>query len=290
MTQTTQGSSPDQGTPPQMQPAPDRGPGLVKRSIDGAGRAWERYRAGQQERIGAHATVADGAKSAFTVLVGGLAPFLIAGILTISAGYYFNALQPFTFDVRSLVAYGTAAIVEAVNLALFFVSSKAFWSGKRSHFTTALVIGLALTVISVIAQVLYLSNNLDQASIGKGAQLLQGLPLVGSLASTALIIVTRALALHVAEFACCYVVARSAVSHRKIIQAQQEQQEAELAMLEAEQYAAFKRALHNAQMAQLETVQQMLLAGRGSEGGALIPFRINGATSSNGNGHPAPQP
>lgn len=298
MTQTTQGNAPGEGIDvSQLPAAPPEKPGLLQRikraaqrrrsSLDQAGKV---EAPDQQERgaipPGVHATVADGAKSAFTVLVGGLAPFLIALILTISAGYYFNALQPFTFDVRSLVAYGTAAIVEAVNLALFFVSSKAFWSGKRSHFTTALVIGLALTIISVIAQVLYLSNNLDQASIGKGAQLLQGVPLVGALASTALIIVTRALALHVAEFACCYVVARSAVSHRKIIQAQQEQQEAELALMESAQYAQFKRALHNAQMAQLARVQQMLLADHpaGSEGGALSPFRISEQPPTNGNG------
>ena len=234
-----------------------------------------------------YATIASGIKDAFTVFVGGFAPFCILVILTISAGYYFNALRGFRADVQSIIAYGTAAILELVNLALFFVSARAFWQGKRAHFMTALVCGLALTVISVIAQVLYLSNNLDRASLDTGAAILQFVPLFGPLANTGFIIVTRALALHVAEFACCYVIARSAVSHRKVIQAQQEAQEAELAMLEAEQFAAFKRAIHKAQMAQLETVQQMLLTGRTveSEGGPVTPFRPSANAPANiGNG------
>jgi len=213
-----------------------------------------------QQADGQSLTVADSFKTGFILFVGGVCPFAILLVLTISAGYYFNALRGFSADVQSIVAYGTAAIVELVNLALFFVSAKAFWSGKRAHFITALLIGLALTCISVIAQVLYLSNNLDKASLGTGAAILSTLPLVGGLASTALIIVTRALALHVAEFACCYVIARSSISHRKIIQAQQEQQEAELAMLEAQQYAAFRKALHQAQMTQLQQIQQQMIS------------------------------
>src|SRR5579859_7755632 len=43
-------------------------------------------------------TVADGVKTAFTVFVGGFCPFAILVILTISAGYYFNALRGFSAD------------------------------------------------------------------------------------------------------------------------------------------------------------------------------------------------
>jgi hypothetical protein len=206
--------------------------------------AWNQERISKwQERGKApYATVASGVKDAFTVFVGGFVPFAILVILTISAGYYFNSLRGFSGDVQSVVAYGTAAIVEAGNLALFFVSSKAFWSGKPAHFVTALVLGLALTVISVVAQVLYLSNNLDQASIGQGAALLAGLPLVGSLASTATIIVTRALALHVVEFAACYVIARSSVSHKKIMQQAIEQQSEKMLLQIGEQFISFMEA------------------------------------------------
>lgn len=206
--------------------------------------AWNQKRIAKwQERGKApYATVASGVKDAFTVFVGGFVPFAILVILTISAGYYFNSLRGFSGDVQSVVAYGTAAIVEAGNLALFFVSSKAFWSGKTAHFLMALVIGLALTVISVIAQVLYLSNNLDAASIGQGASLLAGLPLIGSLASTATIIVTRALALHVVEFACCYVIARSSVSHKKIMQQAIEQQSEQMLLQIGEQFIEFMQA------------------------------------------------
>ena len=234
-------------------------PGILAR----AAHAWN-HRPRQEDQaqgarqMGAQATVANSIKTGFAVFAGGFCPFAVAVILTISAGYYFNSLRPFTGDVQSIIAYGTAAIIEAVNLALFFVSAKAFWSGKTGHFLAALLIGLGLTTISVIAQVLYLSNNLDKASIGAGAAILQLVPLFGPLANTGLIIVTRALALHVAEFACCYVIARSAVSHKKIIQAQQEAQEAEIAQLEAEQFMQFKRALHQAQMAQLQTLTQAL--------------------------------
>jgi hypothetical protein len=206
--------------------------------------AWNQARiAKQQEKSKApYATVAGGVKDAFTVFCGGCLPFAILVILTISAGYYFNSLKGFTGDTQSVVAYGTAAIVECGNLALFFVSSKAFWSGKTAHFLMALLIGLALTLISVIAQVLYLSNNTDQASIGAGADLLQGLPLVGSLASTATIIVTRALALHVVEFACCYIIARSSVSHKKIMQRAIEEQSEQMMLQVGQQFIAFMQA------------------------------------------------
>lgn len=104
--------------------------------------------------------------------------------------------------------------------------------GKMSFFQSAIVV-----------KRIHLSNNLDKASIGTGAAFLQLVPLFGQLANTGLIIVTRALVLHVAEFAYCYVIARSAVSHKKIIQAQQEAQEAEIARLEAEQFMQFKCAV-----------------------------------------------
>ena len=203
--------------------------------------AWNagRLRKQQEQRKAAYATVASGVKDAFTVFCGGFLPFAILVILSISAGYYFNSLRGFSGDTQSLVAYGTAAIVECGNLALFFVSAKAFWSGKTAHFVLALLLGLGLTLISVIAQVLYLSNNLDAASIGKGASLLHGLPLLGSLASTATIIVTRALALHVVEFACCYVIARSSVSHRKVMQAMIDEQSEQMLLQLGQQYIAF---------------------------------------------------
>lgn len=206
--------------------------------------AWNQTRITKQQEKGKapYSTVASGVKDAFTVFAGGFLPFAILVILTISAGYYFNSLKPFTGNTQSIVAYGTAAIVECGNLACFFVSSKAFWSGKTAHFVMALVIGLALTGISVIAQVLYLSNNLDQASIGQGASLLSGLPLVGSLASTATIIVTRALALHVVEFACCYVIARSSISHKKVMQAMIDDQSEQMMLQIGKQYIAFMQS------------------------------------------------
>ena len=279
--------APQDGQPPQSEP---KGPGVTER----AGRAlWHAAQEYRTQRASArqapdlnkhHATVADGIKTAFAVFVCGFCPFVILVILTVSAGYYFNALRPFSSDVQSVVAYGTALIVELVNLALFFVSAKAFWSGKRAHFVTALVVGLTLTVISVIAQVLYLSNNLDADSLGRGATILQGVPVVGSLASTGLIIVTRALALHVAEFACCYVIARSSVSHRKIIQAQQEEQEAELARIEAAQYMEFRRRIHTVSMAQLNAMTAAMEKQQGlviEAGSGESSFRLP-ANSSNG--------
>ena len=241
--------------------------------------AWNQARIAKQQEKGKapYAVVAGPAKEAFTVFVGGFVPFAILVILTISAGFYFNALRPFTADTQSIVAYGTAAIVECGNLACFFVSSKAFWSGKTAHFMLALTIGLALTIISVIAQVLYLSNNLDAASIGKGADMLAGLPLVGSLASTSLIIVTRALALHVVEFACCYVIARSSVSHKKVMQAAIEQQTEKMMLQVGQQFIAFMNSRMAIDAAQdrpalpealsKEPLQLPITASNGHQGG-----------------------
>jgi len=236
----------------------------------------DRHQKHKEAVKGPYATVASGVKDGFVVFVGAVVPFGILVILTISAGYYFNSLRDWNGDTRSLVAYGTAAIIEFVNLALFFVSSKAFWSGKSGHFLAALIAGLSLTVISVVAQVLYLSNNIDKASLGQGATLLHGLPLIGSLASTSIIIVTRALALHVAEFACCYVIARSAGSHKKVMQAQLDQQQEAVQLAMGQAFIAFM----NTKM--LEAGVQIAEEG-GSAGYGLI--RFPGTTGEDRNGH-----
>jgi hypothetical protein len=277
------------------QPAP-KGPSAWSRAgalaAQGASSGWESLQGWRKARKeaskGPYATVASGVKDAFVVFVGAVVPFGILVILTISAGYYFNSLRDWDGDTRSIIAYGSAAIIEFVNLALFFVSSKAFWSGKPGHFVTALIAGLALTVISVVAQVLYLSNNIDRASLGEGANLLEGLPIFGSLASTSIIIVTRALALHVAEFACCYVVARSAVSHKKIMQANLDQQQEQIQLAMGRAFMQFM----NAKM--LEAGVQVTEEG-GAAGNGLIPFpgtngASNGASASNGHGRKVNKP
>lgn len=97
---------------------------------------------------------AERAKNGYIILVAAIAPFVLAAILALGVGYFFAGFQPFTWSIPDMLAYGGRFAVEAVGLAAFFATAKAFWSGHRWHFVAALLGALALSTISISSQIL----------------------------------------------------------------------------------------------------------------------------------------
>ncbi len=191
-------------------------------------------------------TSAEGAKNGYILLIAAIAPFVLAAILALGVGYFFAGFQPFTWTVPGVLAYGGGFAVEAVCLACFFASAKAFWGGQRWHFLAAVVAALLLSTISISSQVLYLQlEGLRGAGdIPPGA--LDSIPVVGALVGNngvGWVILARAIGFHVAEAACCFVLAKSTDSPEKRVKAMQAEQRAYLEIQRAERIAALERRI-----------------------------------------------
>ncbi len=191
-------------------------------------------------------TSAEGAKNGYIFLVAAIAPFLLGAILALGVGYFFAGFQPFTWSVPGVLAYGGGFAVEAVCLAAFFASAKAFWSGHRWHFLAALLGGLALSTISISSQILYLTLDglKGTASIPPGA--LDAIPLLGGLVGNqgpGWVILSRAIGFHIAELVCCFILAKSTDNPEKRLLAMQREQRAALELARFERLAALERRI-----------------------------------------------
>jgi hypothetical protein len=208
-------------------------------------------------------TSAEGAKNAYIVLVAGVAPFVLAVILGLGVGYFFAGFAPFTWSVPGVLAYGGGFAVEAVCLACFFAAAKAFWGGARWHFSAALVAALLLSTISIAAQVLYLQLDAlkGAAHISPGA--LDDVPIVGWLVGSnggGWVVLGRAIGFHVAEAACCFILAKSTENPEKRMLAMQREQRAMLEVQRFERIAALERRIFEHAFAAFDQVEQQLVA------------------------------
>lgn len=209
-------------------------------------------------------TSAEGAKNAYIVLVAGVAPFVLAVILGLGVGYFFAGFAPFTWSVPGVLAYGGGFAVEAVCLACFFAAAKAFWGGARWHFGAALVAALLLSTISIAAQVLYLQLDAlkGTAHIPPGA--LDDVPIVGWLVGSnggSWVVLGRAIGFHIAEAACCFILAKSTENPEKRMLAMQQEQRALLEVQRFERIAALERRIFEHAFAAFDQVEEQLGAG-----------------------------
>lgn len=243
-------------------------PGLVER----AGRTlWNAYQTHQAKKGSTPAplfgsarahTSAEGAKNGYIVLIAAIAPFALGTILALGVGYFFAGFQPFSWTVPGVLAYGGGFAVEAVCLACFFASAKAFWGGQRWHFLAALVAALALSTISISSQILYLQlEGLKGAGqIPPGA--LDTIPVIGALVGNAgvgWVILARAIGFHIAEAACCFILAKSTESPEKRVRAMQAEQRAYLEIQRAERLAALERRIFEHAFTLFEQAEQSAL-------------------------------
>src|SRR5579871_973987 len=208
-------------------------------------------------------TSAEGAKNGYIFLVAAVVPFVLAIILALGVGYFFAGFQGFTWSVPGVMAYGGGFAVEAVCLACFFAAAKAFWGGARWHFVAALVAALLLSTISIAAQVLYLQLDAlkGAASIPPGA--LDNVPVVGWLVGGdggGWVVLGRAIGFHVAEAACCFVLAKSTENPEKRMLAMQREQRAMLEVQRFERIAALERRIFEHAFAAFDRVEQQLMA------------------------------
>ncbi len=206
-------------------------------------------------------TSAEGAKNGYIFLVAAVVPFVLATILALGVGYFFAGFQGFSWSVPGVMAYGGGFAVEAVCLACFFAAAKAFWGGARWHFVAALVAALLLSTISIAAQVLYLELDAlkGAAHIPPGA--LDGVPLIGWLVGSnggGWVVLGRAIGFHVAEAACCFVLAKSTENAEKRMLAMQREQRAMLEVQRFERIAALERRIFEHAFAAFDQVEQQL--------------------------------
>lgn len=206
-------------------------------------------------------TSAEGTKNAYIVLVAAVAPFVLAIILALGVGYFFAGFAPFTWSVPGLLAYGGGFAVEAVCLACFFAAAKAFWGGARWHFVAALVAGLLLSSISIAAQVLYLELDALKGSAHIPAGALDDVPILGWLVGSnggGWVVLGRAMGFHVAEAACCFILAKSTENPEKRLLAMQREQRALLEVQRFERIAALERRIFEHAFAAFDQVEQRL--------------------------------
>jgi hypothetical protein len=206
-------------------------------------------------------TSAEGAKNAYIVLVAGVAPFVLAVILGLGVGYFFAGFAPFTWSVPGVLAYGGGFTVEAVCLACFFAAAKAFWGGARWHFGAALVAALLLSTISIAAQVLYLQLDALKGVAHIPAGALDEVPIIGWLVGSnggGWVVLGRAIGFHVAEAACCFILAKSTENPEKRMLAMQRKQRAMLEVQRFERIAALERRIFEHAFAAFDQVEQQL--------------------------------
>jgi hypothetical protein len=193
--------------------------------------------------------------------VAAVVPFVLATILALGVGYFFAGFQGFSWSVPGVMAYGGGFAMEAVCLACFFAAAKAFWGGARWHFVAALVAALLLSTISIAAQVLYLELDAlkGTAQITTGA--LDGVPIIGWLVGNnggGWVVLGRAIGIHVAEAACCFVLAKSTENPEKRMLAMQREQRALLELQRFERIAALERRIFEHAFAAFDQVEQQL--------------------------------
>ncbi len=95
-------------------------------------------------------------KSAFSQCIGTVAPFVLALILSVSNGYFFAGFRDFSWNTPIVLAYAGGTILELVGLAAIFTAQKSLKEGTRAFFLSAFLFALALAVVSLFAQYLYL--------------------------------------------------------------------------------------------------------------------------------------
>ena len=206
-------------------------------------------------------TSAEGAKNAYIVLVAAVVPFLLAIILGLGVGYFFAGFQGFEWSVPGVLAYGGGFAVEAVCLACFFAAAKAFWGGARWHFGAALVAALLLSTISIAAQVLYLELDALKGAVHIPVGALDDVPIVGRLVGNGgpgWVVLGRAIGFHVAEAACCFILAKSTQNPEKRMLAMQREQRALLELQRFERIAALERRIFEHAFAAFDQVEQQL--------------------------------
>jgi hypothetical protein len=206
-------------------------------------------------------TSAEGAKNGYIVLVAAVAPFVLALILALGVGYFFAGFAPFAWSVPGLLAYGGGFAVEAVCLACYFAAARAFWGGARWHFVAALIAALLLSTISIAAQVLYLELDALKGAVRIPAGALDEIPLIGWLVGSnggGWVVLARAIGFHVAEAACCFILAKSTDNPEKRLLAMQREQRAQLEVQRFERIAALERRIFAHAFAAFEQVEQHL--------------------------------
>ena len=124
-----------------------------------------------------------------------------------------------------------------------------------------LVAALRLRTISIAAQVLYLELDALKGAAQITPGVLDGVPIIGWLVGNnggGWVVLGRAIGFHVAEAACCFVLAKSAENPEKRMLAMQREQRALLELQRFERIAALERRIFEHAFAAFDQVEQQL--------------------------------
>jgi hypothetical protein len=210
-------------------------------------------------------TFYDGFTSLLIQLIGLIAPLLIAIVLTVGNGYFFSGFHQWTTqDPLVIWAYIGGGTLEAVGLGLVYRAARKYRKNdyKGMLFTFAWL--LALMFVSIFAQYMFLQglyvNGVLQVpdTAAEHAPLFSMLVGVGAMRGHDIVFFVRAIAFHLAELACSFVVVDKAKTAAQIMAERRELHDAQIAM-ERQEIQLQRERDEARQDAEIKTLQHQWL-------------------------------
>lgn len=167
----------------------------------------------------------DRVKLVFGQVVGLVAPFILAVILALSNGYLFAGLRDLDGSLPVRLAYAAGFTLEAIGLAAVYSASYNLKYGYRFWTMMSFLGVAAMAFISLLSQYAYLE--VDKAiTLPSGA--IEHMPLINALIGRTglggndLFFMVRAIAYHVGEILCAFIISKRGKSLRKLLAQQRE--------------------------------------------------------------------
>src|SRR6266571_4727119 len=185
-------------------------------------------------------TFAERVKWVYGEVVGLLAPFILATILSLSNGYFFAGLRDPSLNFLTILAYVGGATLESIGLYSVYTLSYAVKRGHRRAVVFSLIAFLCMACISVVAQLAFLKSDLA-LSVPQGT--IKNVPILSILVGAYggrendVFFMFRAAGYHVGEIIVALLLLQRKKSYKKILAEKRERQQMEI---EAQQTQLFR--------------------------------------------------
>lgn len=214
-------------------------------------------------------TFYDGFTSLLIQIIGLVAPLLISAVLTVGNGYFFSGFHLWnTSDPLTVVAYIGGGVLEAVGLGLVYRAARRYRKQDYKGMIFTMIWLIILMSVSIFAQYMFLQGLYSTGALrvpdnaAEHAPLFSMLVGVGAMRGHDIVFFVRAIAFHVGELACSFVVVDKSKTATQIIAERREIHDAQIAMErqelqldrerdEARQDAEIKRLQHQWLLAQV---------------------------------------
>lgn len=175
-------------------------------------------------------TVTDEIKLGFVEIIALIGPFFIGSILAISNGYFFSGFQEFNLtNIPIFVAWMSGFALEAINLAALFHAANQLKQNNRAAFWKSFLFALVLASISFIAQYIYLEMEYKSGNLQVSDTAIENIPFfslfigINNLSGHDVLFIVRAVAYHLAEFACTFLISKKGLSIERAMEIQNKQ-------------------------------------------------------------------